>query len=311
MAAKGCHCGTTIMCYFEKRFNSKEMPMKRKISSFILCAILFIGMSLLLYPTVSDYINSRNQSRAVRDYSTQVANMSNDSTEKMIEDAQDYNTRLAATQDAFYNPEKVAGYEQTLDVTGTGIMGYITIDKIGVMLPVYHGVNEAVLQIAVGHLPGTSLPVSGESSHIVLSGHRGLPSATLFTHLDELEVGDTFQIDVLKEQYTYRVDQVKIVLPIEVDDLQIEEGKEYCTLMTCTPYGVNSHRLLVRGVRIDVAREGDSNYVTNEAYQIDPVIVMPALAIPMFLVWLIVLGLRYRSKRKESERRRKINSLVD
>lgn len=285
--------------------------MKRKITSFILCVILIVGMSLLLYPTVSDYINTRHQTRAVRDYSEQVANMSKDLTGEMIAKAQDYNERLYKVHNSFFKPERVEGYKETLDVTGTGIMGYVTIDKIGVELPIYHSVDEAVLQFAVGHLEGTSLPVTGENVHVVLSGHRGLPSATLFTHLDELEVGDTFQIDVLKEQYTYRVNQVKIVLPTEVDDLQIEEGKEYCTLMTCTPYGVNSHRLLVRGERIDLAREGDSNYVTNEAYLIDPVIVMPAIAIPMFIVWLIVLGFRYKAKRKERERREKINSLIE
>lgn len=285
--------------------------MKRKLTSFILFAILVIGMSLLLYPTVSDYINSKNQSRAVRDYSAQVASMANDTAAKMIEEAQEYNRRVFEVKDALKRPDKVSGYNKTLDVTGTGIMGYITIDKIGVELPIYHGVDEAVLQIAVGHLPGTSFPVNGESTHTVLSGHRGLPSATLFTHLDEMEIGDTFQIDVLKEQYTYRIDQIKIVLPYETGDLVVEEGKEYCTLMTCTPYGVNSHRLLVRGERIDVAREGDSNYITNEAYLIDPVIVMPALAIPMFLVWLIVLGFRYRARKKEQARRDKIDTLLE
>lgn len=285
--------------------------MKRKLTSFILFAILVIGMSLLLYPTVSDYINSKNQSRAVRDYSAQVANMANDTATKMIEDAQEYNRRVLEVKDALKRPDKVSGYNKTLDVTGTGIMGYITIDKIGVELPIYHGVDEAVLQIAVGHLPGTSFPVNGDSTHTVLSGHRGLPSATLFTHLDEMEIGDTFQIDVLKEQYTYRVDQIKIVLPYETGDLVVEEGKEYCTLMTCTPYGVNSHRLLVRGERIDVAREGDSNYITNEAYLIDPVIVMPALAIPMFTIWLIVLGFRYKAKKKERERKEKIENLLE
>lgn len=285
--------------------------MKRKLTSFILFAILVIGMSLLLYPTVSDYINSKNQSRAVRDYSAQVASMANDTATKMIEEAQEYNRRVFEVKDALKRPDKVKGYNKTLDVTGTGIMGYITIDKIGVELPIYHGVDEAVLQIAVGHLPGTSFPVNGDSTHTVLSGHRGLPSATLFTHLDEMEIGDTFQIDVLKEQYTYRIDQIKIVLPYETGDLVVEEGKEYCTLMTCTPYGVNSHRLLVRGERIDVAREGDSNYITNEAYLIDPVIVMPALAIPMFLVWLIVLGFRYRARKKEQARRDKIDTLLE
>lgn len=285
--------------------------MKSKIISFILFAILIVGMSLLLYPTVSDYVNTRHQTRAVRDYSSQVAGMNSDTTDKMLKAAQEYNERLRNTDKAFYTPELVEGYNSILDVTGTGIMGYISIDKIGVELPIYHGVDEAVLQFAVGHLEGTSFPVSGDSTHAVLSGHRGLPSATLFTHLNELEIGDTFEIDVLKEQYTYRVDQIKIVLPIEVEDLQIEEGKEYCTLMTCTPYGVNTHRLLVRGVRTEIAKEGEPNYVTNEAYLIDPVIVMPALAIPMFIVWLVVLGIRYGKRKKEKKRREDIKALTD
>lgn len=285
--------------------------MKRNFTSIILIAVLIVGMSLLLYPTVSEYINSKHQSRVVRKYATQVADMSKDVSEQMIKAAQEYNEKLRQTPGAFLKPELVAGYKDTLDVTGTGIMGYISIDKIGVQLPIYHSVDEGVLQIAVGHLPGTSLPVSGDSTHIVLSGHRGLPSAMLFTDLDKIEVGDTFQIDVLKEQYTYRVDQIKIVLPYEVDDLQIVNGKEYCTLMTCTPYGINSHRLLVRGVRTEIAKEGEHNYVTNEAYQIDPVIVMPALAVPMFIIWMIVLAIRYWRRRKEQQRKEEIMAYID
>lgn len=285
--------------------------MKRNFTSIILVAILIVGMSLLLYPTVSEYINSKHQSRVVRSYSTQVADMSEDISEQMVNEAQEYNTRLKDADKAFYNPDRVSGYEETLDVTGTGIMGYISIDKIGVQLPIYHGVDEAVLQIAVGHLPGTSLPVSGDSTHVVLSGHRGLPSAMLFTQLDKLEVGDTFQIDVLKEQYTYKIDQIKIVLPYEVDDLQIVDGKEYCTLMTCTPYGINSHRLLVRGVRTEIAKAGEPNYVTNEAYQIDPVIVMPVLAVPMFFIWMIVLAIRYVRRRQERQRKEEIIAYLE
>ena len=284
--------------------------MKRNIVNIILIAILIIGLSLLLYPSISEYINSKHQSRAVRAYSEQVSDMSQDKSDDMIRAAQEYNVRLSQTEGAFYHPERVEGYEEALDVTGTGIMGYVSIDKINVELPIYHGVSDGVLQIAIGHLPGTSLPASGESTHIVLSGHRGLPSAKLFTDLDKLDEGDTFQISVLKEQYTYRVDQIRIVLPNEVDDLQIDEGKEYCTLMTCTPYGVNSHRLLVRGVRTDIAKEGDSNYVVNEAYQIDPVVVMPALAGPMFAVWLVWLGVRYiRRKKKEKHKWKGLKNL--
>ncbi len=193
----------------------------------------------------------------------------------------------------------MSGYTDTLDVSGTGIMGYITISKIGVELPIYHGTSDGVLQVAAGHLEGSSLPVGGAGTHAVISAHRGLPSAKLFTNLDELEVGDTFTITVLDRVLTYEVDQISIVLPTETDLLQPVEGKDYVTLMTCTPYGINTHRLLVRGKRIENAENQKHIRVTADALRIEPIIVAPALAVPMLLVVLVVmLAVPHLRKRK-------------
>lgn len=277
--------------------------MKSGISNIILVLILLTGISLFLYPSVSEYINSKHQSRAIQSYEEAVSSEMSESTiDEFFEKADEYNRVLWETKGAFYKPELVSGYSETLDVTGTGIMGYITIDKINVELPVYHTVDVNVLQIAVGHLPGTSLPVGGEGTHAVLSGHRGLPSSKLFTDLDKLEPGDLFYITILNQVFTYQVDQVKTVLPVEVDDLQPVAGKDYCTLMTCTPYGINSHRLLVRGVRVDNAEEKAVTYVANEAYQIDPLIIAPVLAVPVLLLLVLAVMVKsfvYRLRKKK------------
>ena len=273
--------------------------MKKNRSSIILILIFLVGLSVMLYPTVSDYINQKNQSRAVASYSEEVENLSDVDYQAYFDAADDYNRRLAETPDAFYRPEEVSGYTDTLDVSGTGIMGYITIPKIGVELPVYHGTSDGVLQVAAGHLEGSSLPVGGAGTHAVISAHRGLPSAKLFTNLDELEVGDTFTITVLDRVLTYEVDQISIVLPTETDLLQPVEGKDYVTLMTCTPYGINTHRLLVRGKRIENAENQKHIRVTADALRIEPVIVAPALAVPMLLVMLVVmLAVPHLRKRK-------------
>ena len=273
--------------------------MKKNRSSIILILIFLVGLSVMLYPTVSDYINQKNQSRAVASYSEEVENLSDVDYQAYFDAADDYNRRLAETPDAFYRPEEVSGYTDTLDVSGTGIMGYITISKIGVELPVYHGTSDGVLQVAAGHLEGSSLPVGGAGTHAVISAHRGLPSAKLFTNLDELEVGDTFTITVLDRVLTYEVDQISIVLPTETDLLQPVEGKDYVTLMTCTPYGINTHRLLVRGKRIENAENQKHIRVTADALRIEPIIVAPALAVPMLLVVLVVmLAVPHLRKRK-------------
>ena len=273
--------------------------MKKNRSTIILILIFLVGLSVMLYPTVSDYINQKNQSRAVASYSEEVENLSDVDYQAYFDAADDYNRRLAETPDAFYRPEQVSGYTDTLDISGTGIMGYITIPKIGVELPIYHGTSDGVLQVAAGHLEGSSLPVGGAGTHAVISAHRGLPSAKLFTNLDELEVGDTFTITVLDRVLTYEVDQVSIVLPTETDLLQPVEGKDYVTLMTCTPYGINTHRLLVRGKRIENAENQKHIRVTADALRIEPIIVAPALAVPMLLVVLVVmLAVPHLRKRK-------------
>lgn len=273
--------------------------MKKNRSNIILILIFLVGLSVMLYPTISDYVNQKNQSRAVASYSEEVENLSDVDYQAYFDAANDYNRRLAETPDAFYRPEEVSGYTDTLDVSGTGIMGYITISKIGVELPVYHGTSDGVLQVAAGHLEGSSLPVGGAGTHAVISAHRGLPSAKLFTNLDELEVGDTFTITVLDRVLTYEVDQISIVLPTETDLLQPVEGKDYVTLMTCTPYGINTHRLLVRGKRIENAENQKHIRVTADALRIEPIIVAPALAVPMLLVMLVVmLAVPHLRKRK-------------
>ena len=273
--------------------------MKKNRSNIILILIFLVGLSVMLYPTVSDYVNQKNQSRAVASYSEEVENLSDVDYQAYFDAADDYNRRLAETPDAFYRPEEVSGYTDTLDVSGTGIMGYITISKIGVELPIYHGTSDGVLQVAAGHLEGSSLPVGGAGTHAVISAHRGLPSAKLFTNLDELEVGDTFTITVLDRVLTYEVDQISIVLPTETDLLQPVEGKNYVTLMTCTPNGINTHRHLVRGKRIENAENQKHIRVTADALRIEPIIVAPALAVPMLLVMLVVmLAVPHLRKRK-------------
>ncbi len=277
------------------------MKMKKgNLVTVLLVLVLFVGLSLLLYPTVSDYYNSFHQTRAIASYAEEVAKLDDDRYDEMWEAAQDYNRTLIGRENEFtLTEEQKAKYESLLDVSGLGVMGYIEIPSIGCSLPVYHGTEESVLQIAVGHLEWTSLPVGGESTHAVLSGHRGLPSAKLFTNLDKLVEGDTFILRVLDEVLTYEVDQILIVEPQETAALQIVEGKDYCTLVTCTPYGVNTHRLLVRGHRIDTVEEAQTVRITADAIQIEPLMVAPIVAIPMLLLLLIILLLPGRPKRKK------------
>lgn len=275
--------------------------MKKKKGNFItICLILVLlaGLSLLLYPTVSDYWNSFHQSRAIVSYAENVANLDDADYEKFWADAQAYNQSLVNKGQYFdMTEEEKKEYESFLNVSGNGMMGYIEIPALKCSLPIYHGTDEAVLQIAVGHLEWSSLPVGGESSHCVLSGHRGLPSAKLFTNLDELKEGDIFILRVLDETLTYEVDQIRIVLPEEMDDLAIEKGKDYCTLVTCTPYGINTQRLLVRGHRVENRNEDDVR-VTADAMQIDPLLVAPVVAIPILLVLFVVLLFPKQQKKR-------------
>ena len=271
--------------------------MKKHLSTFFLILIFFTGLSLLLYPSFSDWWNSLHSSQVIASYAEQVANMDQEEYDHLWQDARDYNQSLLSRTNSFrLTEEQKLQYQALLNVGGNGIMGYIEIPSIKVTLPIYHGTDEAVLQIAIGHLEWTSLPVGGTSTHSVVSGHRGLPSAKLFTDLDKVAEGDIFLFRILDEILTYQVDQIRIVEPQEVDNLLIEEGKDLCTLVTCTPYGINSHRLLVRGRRIENIEESKRIIVTADAVQIDPVIVAPVVAAPMLLILLI--GLLMPKKRR-------------
>ena len=277
--------------------------MKKHILNIVIILMFVIGFSVLLYPAISEYINSKHASRVIASYNETVKNSDEAELKRLIDEADDYNKRLSKNSSAFYIPDLVSGYDDVLDITGNGVMGYIDIDKLNLELPIYHGVSKEVLQVGVGHLPGTSLPVGGESTHAVLSGHRGLPSAKLFTDLNEMEVGDTFTVTVLDRVYTYEVDQIKVVLPSETSDLQIVKGEDHCTLMTCTPYGINTHRLLVRGVRIEsteaVRKVGV--VVKNEAFRIDPLIVMPIVAIPFLLIAMTAVFIHDKKKNQKKK----------
>ena len=275
--------------------------MKKNKSTIILILVFFVGLSVMLYPTISDYVNQLHQTRAVANYAADVDKLSDADYTAYFEAADAFNAQIAADPDALYFPDRFPSYESTLDVTGTGIMGYITIEKIGVELSIYHGTSDAVLQVAAGHLEGTSLPVGGASTHAVISAHRGLPSAKLFTNLDQLEVGDTFTITVLDRTLTYEVDNISIILPTETDSLKVSEGKDYITLMTCTPYGINTHRLLVRGRRITTPDKLKHIRVTSDAIKIEPILTAPIMALPLLLVllfWLLFAS-RKRSSAKD------------
>lgn len=266
--------------------------LRKNFTTIFLIAALLVGLCLLVYPTFSDWWNSMHQSRAIAVYAENVAQIDNSHYEQMLADAHAYNDELALLPQRQWKltDEELERYSSVMDVTGSGIMCYIEIPKIKCSLPIYHGVEDTVLQIAVGHIPGSSLPIGGESTHSVLSGHRGLPSARLFTDLDKLVVGDTFLINVLDETLTYEVDQILIVEPYDLASLEIIPGRDLVTLVTCTPYGVNTQRLLVRGHRIETAAEARTVRVPADAVQIDPTLVAPAVAAPiLLLLFLIVL----------------------
>lgn len=269
---------------------------KRRLTTILLVLVFLAGLSLLLYPSFSNYWNSMHQSHAISQYTEEVANLDEENYEQILEDAKKYNQTLLKKGNRYQmTKEEQKVYESLLNISGSGVMGYIEIPKINCTLPLYHGTDEAVLQIAAGHIAGTSLPVGGEGTHCVLSGHRGLPSARLFTDIDKLAEGDTFVIQVLNETLTYEVDKISIVLPQELEALEILQGKDLCTLVTCTPYGVNTHRLLVRGHRVENLEE--TARVTADALQIEPVLVAPLAAVPMLLILLIILVIRTRKRR--------------
>lgn len=281
--------------------------MKRHITTLLLILIFLAGLSLVLYPSFSNWWNSFHSSKAISDYADLVATLEEDQYDELWAEAVAYNrNRLVQGGSFITTPEQQAQYPKLLNVGGDGIMGYIEIPSIDVSLPIYHGTSEGVLQVAVGHLDWSSLPVGGESTHCVLSGHRGLPSARLFTDLDDLRAGDLFTIRVLGELMTYEVDKILIVEPHEVSALKVEEGMDLCTLVTCTPYGVNSHRLLVRGHRVENTPETLVARVTANAIQIDPLITAVVVAIPMVIVAIIFLMTTSGKKNKKKAVRKKV-----
>ena len=269
------------------------MKKNNKIG-ILLVLMLFVGICGLLYPSVSQYWNTRTQSRAVTNYQEILESIKPEDYTAHFDAADRYNQALGKLSFPLLDYGALENYEQTLNITGNGVMGFITINKIGVELPIYHSIRSEVLNIACGHLEGTSLPVGGESTHCVLSAHRGLPHAKLFTELDKMEDGDTFTITILDRTITYQVDQIKVVRTDEIDDIQIVPGEDLCTLLTCTPYGINSHRLLVRGTRIENA--APVLHVTSNAYRIDSLVATPIVAAPILLILLIVLMVKYRDK---------------
>ena len=281
----------------------KKKKRGNPVVTIILILVMAGGLGLLLYPSVSDYWNSFRQSRAIASYQETVDNLSREEYEKVWNEAVEWNKNLAANYSGPYTltDSEMAEYNSIMDVTGTGIMGYVTIQKIRVKLPIYHGTDENNLQVAIGHLEWSSFPVGGKDTHCVISGHRGLPSAKLLTSIDRLNVGDTFMLTTLNDNLTYEVDQILVVLPEEVKDLYLQKGKDMCTLVTCTPYGVNSHRLLVRGHRIP----NDPGFNFNaraDATVIDPLIVAPILAVPglvALFIWVMMQGRKGRKKKKK------------
>lgn len=269
----------------------------KKVTIFLLISF-FIGLSVLLYPTISSYWNSKTQSEAIVNYEKILSSYKPEDFTAIFEAANEYNQALSSLEFPLHDYAAIEEtYWKTLDISGTGMMGYLSVPKISQELPVYHGTSDAVLSTAAGHLQGTSLPIGGKNFHSVISAHRGLPTATLFTHLDRMEIGDTFYFTILDRKITYEVDQIRIVEPDDTELIQLSSGKDYCTLLTCTPYGINTQRLLVRGHQVD-ATQKHKIYVANEAYRIDTLIVMPFVALPIIIVLLVYV--MFKPIKKES-----------
>lgn len=267
------------------------MKKKGKWSTLILLFIFFIGLSVMLYPSVSSYWNSRTQSETIVDYIQMLESIPKENYSEYFKAAEEYNTKLSTLSFPLIEYGEIDGYDNILNLSGNGMIGYLTIEKLGINLPLFHGTDDNVLNNSVGHLKGSSIPIGGIGTHSVVSAHRGLPTSTLFTNLDHLEVGDTFEFTILDRTVTYIVDQIKTVEPTDTADLQIENNKDYCTLLTCTPYGINTHRLLVRGKRIDTFEEKNI-YITSDAFQISTFIVTPIVALPILIVLMLIVLLK-------------------
>lgn len=269
-----------------------------------------IAFSLILYPVVSNYVNQLHSTTIATDYEQEVSHLSEDLENEMIEQAREYNKSLIGISsfiDPFSDTEGIQTeddvYNNLLKIDDTKMMGYIDIPKIDIVLPVYHGTSESVLQSGVGHLKNTSLPVGGKSSHAVVSGHRGLANAKIFTDLNKMELGDVFYIKILHHTFAYQVDQILTVLPSETDALQIEKGKDYVTLVTCTPYAVNTHRLLVRGTRIpyEEAKKVDEEVGLHRTIPFYMIVLIGGIA-AVVVIWI---GTKIYSRRKEKVREQK------
>ena len=275
--------------------------MKKKKIKIILIIIFFIGVFILLYPSISQYYNSFVQSKTVADYDKMFANMENKDYSDIFDKAQQYNEQLANLKFPLVEHKKINGYANLINVNNNGMIGYISINKIKVEIPIYHGTSEEVLNVAVGHFEGTSLPIGGKNTHSVLSAHRGLPSARLFTDLNKLELGDIFEITVLDRKLTYQIDNIIVVEPNDIEHLEIFEDKDYVTLLTCTPYGLNTHRLLVRGKRVENL-DDYKIYVTTEAFKINNLIVAPIVALPIISILILIIIIKpIENKNKKLE----------
>ena len=261
--------------------------MKEHKITMIMILFFFIGLLVFFYPTLSNYYNEKNQSRSIYNYENILKDADKIDFDKVKEDAKKYNDKLSKLKEPLITYETLKNYDEQLNINNDGMMGYLTIDKIKVELPIYHSVSETVLNSSVGHLEGSSLPIGGNGTHSVLSAHRGLPSAKLFTELDKLEIGDTFKITILDEVLVYKVDKITIVKPNDRKELKIDKDNDYVTLLTCTPYGINTHRLLVRGVRVQ--GENKKDYITTEGFKVNKLIVMPIIALPIIALLLIVI----------------------
>jgi sortase A len=280
--------------------------IKKKLPNIIFGLIFLVGVAVLLYPSVSNYINSKHQSRAISNYEELLNTITEEDYSKFWQEAYRYNEELVTKPLSFnLSEEEKAEYKKILDPTGTGIMGYIEIENIGVNLPIYHGTEESVLQVGIGHLEGTSFPTGTTSTHAVLSGHRGLPSSKLFSDLDQMIVGDMFLLHIMDQTFAYQVDNISIVLPEEANSLSIINDKEYVTLVTCTPYGVNTHRLLVRAKRVDYNEEVRL-IVPADATRYGALMVAPFIGAPMLvvvvIVYLVLTSKWYRNRRKKNEK---------
>ncbi len=283
--------------------------MKKHLSTFVLMMVFLIGFSLVLYPVVSDYINTSHQSRVIANYEDDVSGLTTSDYTAQMREAVAYNQGLAANPNSFLESSKAtSGYDDLMNPFGTGVMGYIEIDSLDVRLPIYHSTSDSVLEVGVGHVEGSSLPIGGQSTHCVLSGHRGLPSSKLFTDLDKMTIGDTFFIHTLGEVLAYRVDQILVVEPDDTSALNIVEGQDYCTLVTCTPYGINTQRLLVRGTRVQYDEKSSQRLqISADAIEINPTTTACVAALPV-LIGLFIRFLVVSSKIKAKSRKGGVNN---